>query len=340
MWTPKPLLWPVASQQPTIDQVFLDSQRLLQELLEAARVHHVGSTALAPALCRGVIDIEVQLAGASEEDCDAARATIATCSALQEQALPLHITVDNSESISQKLRIRQLFAQDPYLLGEFIGLQKRFSHYVGKPYPQEKAAFYQTLLASPAYAATARAKADPYRVTIETERLQLVSALSFEAQAFAQCLTDNRQHLEYFGDTRSDEFYQVPIWSQRFAAEVCKRWCHSALTLLLYRKHDQKLIGACHFSGFVWGAFHSCKIGYQLAEDCQGQGYMSEACEAAIDYLVAEWNIHRIEAVYEKRNKRSGALAERLGFSVEGTAQESLYLNDKWRDMVIAALTR
>ena len=61
-------------------------------------------------------------------------------------------------------------------------------------------------------------------------------------------------------------------------------------------------------------------LGYNLAFDEQGKGYMTEAVAGAVAFAFGTWRLHRVSANYMPRNTKSGAVLERCGFRVEGHA--------------------
>ena len=62
------------------------------------------------------------------------------------------------------------------------------------------------------------------------------------------------------------------------------------------------------------------EIGYWLAEHHAGRGVMTRCCLAVIDYGIGELGLHRIQILADALNRRSRAVAERLGFTLEGNA--------------------
>jgi RimJ/RimL family protein N-acetyltransferase len=58
----------------------------------------------------------------------------------------------------------------------------------------------------------------------------------------------------------------------------------------------------------------SFALGYWLRDGAEGHGYMSEAVQLATDYAFTGLSAHKIIIRCEARNKRSAAVAERLGF--------------------------
>ena len=58
------------------------------------------------------------------------------------------------------------------------------------------------------------------------------------------------------------------------------------------------------------------------------------------DYAFSEWNLNRVEISAGVENSRSRALAERLGFQLEGIARESAWVNGHFLDPARYAMLR
>ncbi len=102
---------------------------------------------------------------------------------------------------------------------------------------------------------------------------------------------------------------------------------------------DGPLLGTCNFSDIVRGLFQACYLGYALGERHQGQGYMTEALRAAIDFMWSNVKLHRIMANYMPHNARSANVLANLGFTIEGRADNYLFIDGAWRDHVLTSLT-
>ena len=102
---------------------------------------------------------------------------------------------------------------------------------------------------------------------------------------------------------------------------------------------ETPILGWCNFTNVIRGIFQACYLGYKLDERSQGQGYMTEALTAAIDYMFTKQRLHRIQANYMPHNQRSAAVLRRLGFTIEGTARKYLFIGGEWRDHVLTSLT-
>lgn len=102
---------------------------------------------------------------------------------------------------------------------------------------------------------------------------------------------------------------------------------------------NDKVIGVINFSHIMPMPFSACYLGYALDKDYQGRGIMGRSLRACIDGLFDEQNLHRIMANYLPDNHKSAKVLERLGFVKEGYAKAYLYINGKWQDHIMTALT-
>jgi ribosomal-protein-serine acetyltransferase len=67
----------------------------------------------------------------------------------------------------------------------------------------------------------------------------------------------------------------------------------------------------------------SCSIGYWLDTRMAHQGFMTEAASAVVSFAFDQLGLHRIELRAGTENVPSVRVAEKLGFSKEGTLRES-----------------
>lgn len=68
-------------------------------------------------------------------------------------------------------------------------------------------------------------------------------------------------------------------------------------------------------------------MGYALGFAWWGQGFMSEALEAVIDYLFDEIGFNRIESCHDIHNHGSGAVMRKCGMLYEGRKRQSHFGN-------------
>ncbi|MCP4447143.1 MAG: GNAT family N-acetyltransferase [Myxococcales bacterium] len=340
MWKPSPLLRPVEALQENIDRVVLRSIEILRSTLgETSELYHVGSTALPPLLTDGTTNILIL---DEPEKLAQVRAKALVLEELRSLSMPVHLEFADRHKPNVHLRIRHLLATNPIALGEFLALQKRYAHIPGKKYPAAKQDLFSEFLAeAPTTSAHEnlfeQGKQQPHVLEILTKRLSLRSPLSIDADDYANYLLANRTSHERFAAT-SPKKLQCDTWRRIFSAEVMKRYRREALSFLVRKRATDTIIGSCHFSEFIWGRYQQCFVDYDLAEQEEGHGYMTEAVASAVHYVGESWSVHRVQAVHDPRNTKSASLLKRTGFHVEGTMASYVKLGSEWHDCVLAAL--
>lgn len=81
------------------------------------------------------------------------------------------------------------------------------------------------------------------------------------------------------------------------------------------------------------------EIGYWLAKEYAGRGTMRRAAAALIDYLIDRRSINRIEIRCTPANVRSRSIPLHLGFRLEGTLRQAAYLQGRFHDHLLFAIT-
>ena len=80
------------------------------------------------------------------------------------------------------------------------------------------------------------------------------------------------------------------------------------------------------------------EIGYALAREHWGNGYIHEALKALLSFAFRDLNLHRIEADVDPRNSASIRTLERLGFQKEGYLRERWLVNGEVQDALYYGL--
>lgn len=84
----------------------------------------------------------------------------------------------------------------------------------------------------------------------------------------------------------------------------------------------------------------STAFGYWLGEEFQGHGLVTQACGVLMHHVFNTLALNRLEIRAGTANRRSRAVAERLGFAFEGTAHQAEWLYDHFVDHAVYAMTR
>lgn len=177
---------------------------------------------------------------------------------------------------------------------------------------------------------------------LRTQRLVITIPGARAAEAHARFARENQAHLNPWGVASDERDFDAGWWRETLDRQVEHFRSGTRYAFCLFDAAtgaDGPLLGYVNFSEVVRGVFLACYMGYALAESVQGQGYMTEACRAAIDYIFQQVRLHRIMANYMPNNARSAAVLRRLGFTIEGTAKQYLFLAGAWQDHVLTSLT-
>jgi RimJ/RimL family protein N-acetyltransferase len=82
-------------------------------------------------------------------------------------------------------------------------------------------------------------------------------------------------------------------------------------------------------------------LSYQLYDDrFAGRGYTTEAVQLVVDYLFGSKKQHRIQLDVVPENAASIRIAEKCGFTLEGTARGAFFNAGRNQDLLIYSLLR
>lgn len=90
------------------------------------------------------------------------------------------------------------------------------------------------------------------------------------------------------------------------------------MMLLLFHKETGQLVGASGLHRMDWQV-RRFEIGYWVRSSFANQGYITEAVHAIAEFAIRELSAARIEIRCDSRNDASRRVAERAGFTLEGT---------------------
>ena len=139
----------------------------------------------------------------------------------------------------------------------------------------------------------------------ETERLILRSPTKSDAQILAQ--------------KRSTEFVMRYNLYKPCDSKEIKEELTLFEHILLVSKNDASVIGSLSVKDdYLRYGVDSVSLQAWLTEDMSGQGYMAEALEVILEYLLVDRQHERISVQIFSVNKASVRLAEKLGFKQEG----------------------
>ncbi len=158
--------------------------------------------------------------------------------------------------------------------------------------------------------------------TIKTQRLILRKFKSDDA-------------VEMYNNWASDEnvtryLTWHPHKSADETAELLKMWCDEYKNSNYYNwviELEGKIIGNVS-AVRIDDNSEMAIIGYCMAKDFWNKGIMTEAVTAIVDFLYSEVGVNHIEISHAVKNPGSGRVAQKCGFTYEGTKKEFFKSND------------
>ena len=102
---------------------------------------------------------------------------------------------------------------------------------------------------------------------------------------------------------------------------------------------QDRLAGVVGVHGVDW-ANRATTLGYWLGEQYQGRGVMTRSCRALLETAFGVWGVERAELRAAVGNAASRAVAERLGFTLEGVLRSAEWLYDHFVDHAVYSLLR
>jgi ribosomal-protein-serine acetyltransferase len=100
---------------------------------------------------------------------------------------------------------------------------------------------------------------------------------------------------------------------------------------------DGRLVGTIGLHGVDW-THRRAELGYWLAADVTGRGLMTRSCRAVLEMAFGELGLNRLEIRAAAENHPSRAVAERLGFKLEGLLREAGWVYGRPVDCAVYGL--
>jgi ribosomal-protein-serine acetyltransferase len=103
---------------------------------------------------------------------------------------------------------------------------------------------------------------------------------------------------------------------------------------------DGRVAGTIGVHGISWPNA-STSLGYWLSELYEGRGIMTGAVRTYTDHAFRAWKLNRVELRAAVENRRSRAVAARVGFVEEGVLRQAERVGTRYHDLVVySALAR
>lgn len=171
---------------------------------------------------------------------------------------------------------------------------------------------------------------------IETSRLILRPHVMEDAEAMYRNWASDPEvtkFLTWSAYKSVDTAYEImDIWTKQYSDNNFYQW---AIEL----KELGEPIGSISVVNFD-DRVDMVEIGFCIGKPWWGQGIMTEAFQAVIDFLFGEVGVLRIEAGHDPNNPASGAVQRKCGLKYEGTLRRSIRSNQGITDKVVLAILK
>jgi len=100
---------------------------------------------------------------------------------------------------------------------------------------------------------------------------------------------------------------------------------------------DRRIVGVIDLHDLDW-PYRNARIGYWLDETHTGRGIMTRAARAMTQYGFEKLQLNRIEIHVATANSASRAVAERIGYRLEGILRDAQRIGDRYLDHALYAM--
>ena len=129
-----------------------------------------------------------------------------------------------------------------------------------------------------------------------------------------------------------DANFILDLWLPRYADDTFYQWA-------IERKELGEVIGSISVVNQD-DRVDMVEIGFCIGRSWWGQGIMTEAFRAVIDFLFGEVGVQRIEAGHDPNNPASGAVQRKCGLKYEGTFRRRIRSNQGITDVAWHAILK
>ncbi|MBP6773467.1 MAG: GNAT family N-acetyltransferase [Gemmatimonadaceae bacterium] len=163
---------------------------------------------------------------------------------------------------------------------------------------------------------------------IETARLLLRPWHLDDADALAPLLEANHAYVRDWIPASASTPVAAPLLRERLARYADDFAAKRAWRYALFTRDTHELIGELTLFPRTFASrgeladADRIEIGYWLREAAAGNGYITEACTAALELARAYPQCQCVEIRVDVRNTRSAAVSQRLGFALADTVQQ------------------
>ena len=172
---------------------------------------------------------------------------------------------------------------------------------------------------------------------LQGERVVIRPYRESDAQALVEAVGESRDHIRPWLPF-ADAHQTVEESRDWIIQQQAKFLLREDMALCLWDKANDKMLGGIGLHIRNWKA-RSFELGYWLRVSAIGHGYVTEAVKLLTEYVFTRLAANRVMIRCDARNTQSAAVAQRLGFVLEGRLRnEGVDTSGGLRDTLIFAL--
>jgi ribosomal-protein-alanine N-acetyltransferase len=169
--------------------------------------------------------------------------------------------------------------------------------------------------------------------TLKTQRFLLRQVNSTDLPTMFRIRSDPKV-MRYYGSNPINSLLDA----QRIIDELQSAF-HNQLGIrwMIALPDKDEMIGSCGFWRILKPHYRA-EVGYDLAPEYWGQGVMSEALEAILDWGFRQMGLNSVEAQIDPENLGSRRVLEKCGFQQEGHLRQAYCQNGVFTDTTVFGL--
>ena len=168
--------------------------------------------------------------------------------------------------------------------------------------------------------------------------LYLRPAASSDYSSWSRLRAASRAFLEPWEPTWPEDDLTHAAFRRRLRRQEEDIARDEAYAFLIFDQTSDQMLGGVTLGGVRRGVAQAGTLGYWMGAPHAGNGRMTRAVAAVVDFAFSKLRLHRVEAACLPENAPSIALLERNGFKREGYARGYLKIDGAWRDHLLFAL--
>lgn len=162
---------------------------------------------------------------------------------------------------------------------------------------------------------------------------QLRLLVGTDAEELHSLIEKNRAHLApWFSWAANQAFEDTLEFLRHGEGQVAaSEAAHCAIVC------GDRIVGVISYMKVNW-RHRRTVLGYWLDADHQGGGLMTAAVSSMVEHAFSAWELNRVEIRAAVENRKSRAIAERLGFEQEGLLRQADLVDGRGLDTVVYAM--